>query len=235
MTAVAEQGGVCEAVYAGGATKVILTCFNRHAADSSVQERAFALCSALISVPVIREVYASNSAFVAAAMTAIYTHASSFPLCLSVFTYLCSQMQISSAIDSLMKWDGGMKLLLDRMYYHRLQSKICIAAFDAFSCILLVAGCLRQFLQSAGLRYLFEIAKLYKADAEVVHLCLSALVSVCRGWEISVQSLVDCSFRLESLLHMSLTEQVLRDSYAIQIKLFVLAHLIISSSSNHKV
>jgi hypothetical protein len=86
------------------------------------------------------------------------------------------------------------------------------------------------------LKYLFEIANLYKTDAEVVHLSLSALVAVCRGWEISVQSLTDQSSRLESLLHMSLTEQVLRDSHLIQIKLFAMAHLIISSSnSNHKV
>ena len=236
MATVAQQGGVCEAIYAGGATKVILTCFSRHAADSSVQERSFCLCSALISVPFIREAYATNSAFVSAALTAIYTHASSVPLCLSVFSYLCSQMQNLSAIDLLIKWDGGIKLLLDRMYYHRLQSKICVAAFDAFSCILLVASCLRQFLQCSGLKYLFEIANLYKTDAEVVHLSLSALVAVCRGWEISVQSLTDQSSRLESLLHMSLTEQVLRDSHLIQIKLFAMAHLIISSSnSNHKV
>jgi hypothetical protein len=234
VATIAEQGGVCEAVYSGGATKVIITCFNRHAADASVQERCFSLCTALISVSNIRDVYATNSAFVAAALTAIYTHASSVPLCFSVFTYLSLQMQISSAIDSLLKWDGGIKLLLDRMYYHRLQSRICVAAFDAFTCILLVPGCLRQFLQCSGLKYLFEIAKLYKADADVVHLCLSTLVSICRGWEISVQSLMDNSSRLESLLHMSLTEQVLRDSHLIQIQLYVMAHLIVSAST-HKV
>lgn len=232
---VAEQGEVYDAVYAGGASKVILSSFNRHAADSSVQEKSFSLCSALISVPHIREVYATNSAFVAAALTAIHTHASSVSLCHAVFTYLRSQMQVSSAIDSLIKWDGGTKLLLDRMYYHRLEAKVCVAAFDAFSCILLVAGCLRQFLQSLGLKYLFEIAKLYKTNADVVHLCLNALVSVCRGWEISVQSLVDNVEQLESLLHMSLTEQVLRDSHLIQSRLYVMAHLIMSSSSTHKV
>jgi len=66
-------------------------------------------------------------------------------------------------------------------------------------------------------------------------LCLNALVSVCRGWEISVQSLVDNVEQLESLLHMSLTEQVLRDSHLIQSRLYVMAHLIMSSSSTHKV
>jgi hypothetical protein len=193
------------------------------------------LCSALISVPHIREVYATNSAFVAAALTAIHTHASNVALCCAVFNYLRIQMQVSSAIDSLIKWDGGTKLLLDRMYYHRLEAKVCVAAFDTFSCILLVAGCLRQFLQSSGLKFLFEIAKLYRKNADVVHLCLNALVSVCRGWEISVQSLVDNVALLESLLHMSLTEQVLRDSHLIQSRLYVMAHLILSSSSTHKV
>ncbi len=232
---VAEQGDVCEAVYAGGATKVILTCFSRHAADSAVQERCFSLCSALISVPHIRDIYATNSAFVAAALTAIHTHASSVPLCHSIFCYLRSQMQVSSAIDSILKWEGGIKLLFDRMYYHRLQSKVCTAAFDTFSRILLVSGCLRQFLHAAGLKYLFEIANLYNGDADVVHLCLSTLVSVCRGWEISVQSLADNSAQLESLVHMSLTEHVLRDSHLVQSRLYVIAHIVMSSASTPKV
>ena len=235
LGSVAEQGDVCEAVYAGGASKVILTCFSRHAADSAVQERTFSLCSSLITVPRIREVLATNSTFVTAALTAIHTHASSLPLCYSVFTYLRGQTQVSAAVDSLIKRENCMKLLLDRMYYHRLQAKVCVAAFDAFSRILLVAGCLRQFLQSSGLKYLFEIAKLYRADADVVHLCLSALVSVCRGWEISVQSLVDSSAQVESLCCMSLKEQVLRDSHFIQSRLYVIAHLVLSSSSTHKV
>ena len=235
LGSVAEQGDVCEAVYAGGASKVILTCFSRHAADSAVQERTFSLCSSLITVPRIREVLATNSTFVTAALTAIHTHASSLPLCYSVFTYLRGQTQVSAAVDSLIKRENCMKLLLDRMYYHRLQAKVCVAAFDAFSRILLVAGCLRQFLQSSGLKYLFEIAKLYRADADVVHLCLSALVSVCRGWEISVQSLVESSAQVESLCCMSLKEQVLRDSHFIQSRLYVIAHLVLSSSSTHKV
>jgi hypothetical protein len=235
MGTVAEKGDVCAAVYAGGATKLILNCFNRHASHSAVQERSFSLCRAMITVSHIRDVYASNSAFVSAALAAVHSHASSVTLCQSVFAYFRSQMHAASAVDSLIKWEGGIKLLLERMYYHRLEAAVCVDAFDTLAVVLVAAGCLRQFLQCSGLKYLFEIAALHKANADIMHVCFNALVSVCRGWEVSVQSLMDNSSKLESLLRICLTEQVLRDSHLIQRSLYVMVHIVVSSSSSHKV